>query len=230
MILISIVFKVVSSINTQNLANKNVENDEITIETSQMQTSQYNENDLNKENSNENNEDEINQKNSREDNIDDINNEKTDNKNNNTNKEKEINSSLSDWELILVNKNNKIPENYEIELTQIQYSHYVDSRIAESLEKMLSDAKSLNLDPIICSSYRTKEKQEYLFYNKVDEYIKNGNSYEKAYDLASYWVAIPGTGEHQTGLAVDIVSEEYQILDKKQEETRTSAMAYGKFL
>lgn len=46
-----------------------------------------------------------------------------------------------------------------------------------------------------------------------------GYNNEEAEELASFWVAIPGTGEHETGLAVDIVSEKYQILDEKQEET-----------
>ena len=33
------------------------------------------------------------------------------------------------------------------------------------------------------------------------------------------WVARPGTSEHQAGLAVDIVSVEYQVLDEGQEDT-----------
>lgn len=36
---------------------------------------------------------------------------------------------------------------------------------------------------------------------------------------AARWVAPPGTSEHQTGLALDIVSADYQLLDEKQAET-----------
>ena len=36
---------------------------------------------------------------------------------------------------------------------------------------------------------------------------------------AAMWVARPGTSEHQTGLAVDIVDTSYQILDEGQENT-----------
>ena len=32
-------------------------------------------------------------------------------------------------------------------------------------------------------------------------------------------MAVPGTSEHQTGLAVDIVDMNYQLLDEKQEDT-----------
>ena len=36
---------------------------------------------------------------------------------------------------------------------------------------------------------------------------------------AARWVAPPGTSEHQTGLAVDIVAASYQILDEAQADT-----------
>lgn len=32
-------------------------------------------------------------------------------------------------------------------------------------------------------------------------------------------MAVPGTSEHQTGLAVDLVASSYQVLDRKQEQT-----------
>ena len=36
---------------------------------------------------------------------------------------------------------------------------------------MLQAAKSEGLNPLICSSYRTNEKQEQLYQNKVSEYL-----------------------------------------------------------
>ena len=134
-------------------------------------------------------------------------------------KEKDIDSNISDWELLLVNKNHKIPENYKVELAELESGYQVDIRIAEPLEEMLSDARREGLYPIICSSYRSNEKQQKLYNNKVTEYERWGCTSEEAQEYASYWVAIPGTGEHETGLAVDIVSSDYQILNEKQEET-----------
>ena len=134
-------------------------------------------------------------------------------------KEKDIDSNISDWELLLVNKNHKIPENYKVELAELESGYQVDIRIAEPLEEMLSDARREGLYPIICSSYRSNEKQQKLYNNKVTEYERWGCTSEEAEEYASYWVAIPGTGEHETGLAVDIVSSDYQILNEKQEET-----------
>lgn len=132
----------------------------------------------------------------------------------------ETNGKITDWNLILVNKNNKIPENFNVELEEVEDGHFVDKRIAEFLKLMLSDARKEGLRPIICSSYRTQEKQEKLYSDKVKEYLKLKYNQEQAENLASYWVAIPGTGEHQTGLAVDIVSSNYQILDEEQEHTK----------
>ena len=134
-------------------------------------------------------------------------------------KEKDIDSTTSDWELLLVNKNHKVPEGYVVELEEVEDGHQVNKRIVKSLKQMLADARKEGLSPLICSSYRTNDKQQKLYNNKVREYERWGCSSEEAKEFASYWVAIPGTGEHETGLAVDIVSKDYQILDEKQEQT-----------
>lgn len=123
------------------------------------------------------------------------------------------------WNSILVNPWNPIPDDFTVELKNIENGHSVDARIAIYLEKMLADARAEGLSPMICSSYRTNEKQETLYTNKVKQYLSQGYSQEDAESEAGKWVAVPGTSEHQTGLAVDIVSSSYQILDQKQEET-----------
>ena len=84
---------------------------------------------------------------------------------------------------------------------------------------MITDARKEGLLPIICSAYRTTEYQTNLFNKKVKEYRKNGYSQKNAEEQASLWVTIPGTSEHELGLAVDIVGKNYQILDEKQENT-----------
>lgn len=134
-------------------------------------------------------------------------------------KQKPIDSNITDWNLILVNKDNIIPENYEVETVKIEEKWEVDVRIKDSLEKMLEDARKEGLDPIICSAYRTSNYQKNLFNNKVNEYKRKGYSQVNAEEQASYWVTVPGTSEHEIGLAVDIVSKKYQILDKNQENT-----------
>ena len=84
---------------------------------------------------------------------------------------------------------------------------------------MMDDARAEGLSPMICSSYRTWDKQRTLYDNETKRYMAQGYSKEEAEKEAAKWVAVPGTSEHQTGLAVDIVAQSYQILDKKQEDT-----------
>ena len=124
------------------------------------------------------------------------------------------------WELLVVNGANPLPEEFEIpELTQLKGGHAVDSRIYPALQQMMDDCRAAGLEPWICSSYRTREKQEELFQNKVERLLALGYSEEGAQEEAARWVARPGTSEHETGLAVDIVDKGYQILDRKQEQT-----------
>ncbi len=127
--------------------------------------------------------------------------------------------SPANWQLILANPWNTLPENFTVETKSFTNGHSVDKRIFNDLERMLEDAGKEGLSPIICSSYRSLEKQKTLFENKIGKYLNNGLSNEDAAVETAKWIAVPGTSEHQTGLAVDIVAKSYQMLDKEQENT-----------
>ena len=124
-----------------------------------------------------------------------------------------------DWCLVLVNKWDPMEADGDIELKQLSNGHAVDARIYPSLQQMMDDARSAGLSPVICSSYRTVSDQQELYSAKVEKYLSQGLSPEAAEAEAAKWVALPGTSEHQTGLAVDIVSLYYQTLDEGQENT-----------
>lgn len=136
-----------------------------------------------------------------------------------TNQNKSANSVVKDELLTLVNFENTIPKDWKVDLVQLNNGQSVDRRIYDDLIAMLQAAKSEGLNPLICSSYRTNGKQEQLYQNKVSEYLSQGYSKVEASDKAAFWVARPGTSEHQLGLAVDIVSTKNQRLDRSQENT-----------
>ena len=136
-----------------------------------------------------------------------------------TNQNKSAKSVVKDELLTLVNFENTIPKDWKVDLVQLNNGQSVDRRIYDDLIAMLQAAKSEGLNPLICSSYRTNEKQEQLYQNKVSEYLSQGYSKVEASDKAAFWVARPGTSEHQLGLAVDIVSTKNQRLDRSQENT-----------
>ena len=69
---------------------------------------------------------------------------------------------------------------------------------------MMDDCRAQGYSPIICSSYRTHEKQQELFNQQVQVYMNDGMDRQKAEAKTAKSVAVPGTSEHELGLAVDI--------------------------
>lgn len=124
------------------------------------------------------------------------------------------------WCLILTNAEYPVPEDYTVELKQIPGTEQsVDARIYDPLIKMLDAMKEAGLSPIICSAYRTLDRQEMLFNRKVKSYVKSGHTKEESYVLARQSISIPGSGEHCLGLAVDFFSRRYQKLEEGFENT-----------
>ena len=109
-----------------------------------------------------------------------------------------------DWQLILVNKWNPMPEDYQVELTELSNGQSVDERIYPALQKMFDTARSEGIYPTVASGYRTAEKQQDLMEEKIAEYQAEGLTAREAKRKAKEWVAVPGTSEHQLGLGVDI--------------------------
>ena len=129
-------------------------------------------------------------------------------------------SGEADGLLLLVNPWTPLPEDFlPGELVPVQNDQAVDARAYPDLQDMLQDMSQAGLSPLICSSYRSQERQQELYDNKVQRVMAEGVSLEAAQAEAARWVARPGTSEHQTGLAVDIVSLSNQMLDETQEST-----------
>lgn len=126
----------------------------------------------------------------------------------------EFSSSL----LILVNPWNEVPEGYSVELDTVE-GYLVDRRAATALAQMLADCRAAGFEPVICSAYRTQEYQEMLYRNKIMRLLAEGVPNKDAPAIAARSVALPGTSEHQLGLAVDLISETYTNLDQWQERT-----------
>ena len=127
------------------------------------------------------------------------------------------------WCLILTNAEYPVPEDYEVELESIPGTEQsVDKRIYEPLMTMIGDMKDQGLSPIVCSGYRTLDKQEKLFNRKVLSFVKAGHTKEESYNLARQTISIPGSGEHCLGLAVDFYTRRYHKLERAFEDTPES--------
>ncbi len=108
------------------------------------------------------------------------------------------------WELIVVNRSHRIPADYEVELTELANGEQVDARIYPALQEMFDAARADGLQLYVAAGYRTQEKQQQLLDEKTAAYENEGYPNAAAQKRAEEWVALPGTSEHQLGLAVDI--------------------------
>lgn len=109
-----------------------------------------------------------------------------------------------EWNLIIVNRWNELPEDYSIELTELSNGQKVDSRIYPYLQEMFDAARAEGVYPVVREGYRTEEEQQEILDDKIQTYINQGYSQSRAERTAKEWVALPGTSEHQLGIAVDI--------------------------
>ena len=123
--------------------------------------------------------------------------------------------------LYLVNPWNPLPEDYTVELAPINETHQIAAVAYQDFLDMFTDCKEAGFDPAVCSSYRTQEYQQGLFQNRIDRYVKEGYPEDEATVLAGRSVAVPGTSEHQLGLAVDIVDNNNWHLDETQADMPT---------
>ena len=126
---------------------------------------------------------------------------------------------LEDWNYLLVNELHPLAQGYTPELENTRNGQKVDKRIKADLEAMLDAAKEDGMNLLICSSYRTYQKQDSLMDRAIERYRKRGMDYTEAFFQAKKQIALTGTSEHHTGLAVDIVGSNHQSLDSAQADT-----------
>ena len=114
------------------------------------------------------------------------------------------------WYLKLVNAKNPMTQEDvpEVATETVDSNGYqVDARIIGDLQEMFDAARAAGRNPVICSAFRSWDTQEYLYQNKIERVMaEEGLSEEEARKEAGTVVAVPGTSEHQVGLALDIVS------------------------
>lgn len=117
---------------------------------------------------------------------------------------KQTQANSEDWKLILVNRTNPVPDNYQVQLTELSNGKKVDSRIYPELQQMFDDARTAGLALFVREGYRTNEEQQQILDERIQEYENQGDSKKDAQKAAEEYVALPGTSEHQLGLSVDI--------------------------
>lgn len=146
---------------------------------------------------------------------------------------KEFAEEKEEYYLLLANPDHALPQDFVPQTEIVQNSFKMDSRVAPAAREMIEAAKKDGVDLLVCSAYRSIDKQITLFNNMKQDYIAQGMSEEEAYAKTATAIAVPGTSEHHTGLAADIVTPNHQTLDPEFADTpagkwlHTHAHEYG---
>ena len=110
--------------------------------------------------------------------------------------------------LTLVNRTHAVPEGWTVSRVELRGGQSVDERIYPNLQAMFDTMRAQGLSPFVREGYRTHEYQVTVMQNRINTYLSQGYSESEAKRLAEQYVAVPGTSEHELGLAVDINSSD----------------------
>lgn len=130
-----------------------------------------------------------------------------------------VQTGTSEWYLRLVNPWNPLPDDYDYEENLATYrgSQQFDSRAMESLRQMIAAGSAYNLSA--ASLYRSYDLQVRLYERQVQYAKSQGYTGQAAEDKAATVVTRPGTSEHHTGLAVDVLGSGYSSLEQSFDQT-----------
>ena len=119
--------------------------------------------------------------------------------------------------MVLVNKESKLPEDWEktIELVNVTNglgeTYQVEKKAADAYSKLREELSNEGIIIELDSTYRTVAKQQEIWDSFEKEY---GIEYTKKY------VAVPGTSEHHTGLAIDVkLVKDGKVIDDNDKMT-----------
>lgn len=122
--------------------------------------------------------------------------------------------------LVLVNKENQVPKDYDAKLIEICNGRLRASQLLyDDLKKMLNDADREGYSFLISSAYRSAEKQQSLVDEDVEAFMQTGLNYNEALKETLKETMPAGYSEHQTGLALDILSSDNMEMNSSQEKS-----------
>lgn len=127
---------------------------------------------------------------------------------------------IDDWKMILVNRDYILPDDFEAELapciTDDPDSLKLDYRVAPHYNEMYNAALEDGIELVPVSGYRSVERQERNFENKIEKYLDQGYGKVEATQMAATIILPPGTSEHNAGLAMDICSLEQDFEETEE--------------
>lgn len=114
-----------------------------------------------------------------------------------------------DWALYVIGNDNPLPPDFTVDIKTVAGERTLDKRCAEYAIQMMNDAKEQGVGLYITSAYRSIQYQEENLQNYINRLMAQGYTKEEATEQAHKEIALPGHSEHNAGLAMDIVSDDY---------------------
>lgn len=120
-----------------------------------------------------------------------------------------VSSNKDNWALYVIGNDNPLPNDFTVEIKTVVGERTLDKRCADYAIQMLNDAKSQGVGLYVTSAYRSIQYQADNLQNYISRLMAQGYTKEEATKQAHKEIALPGHSEHNAGLAMDIVSNDY---------------------
>lgn len=126
------------------------------------------------------------------------------------------------WMLRIANYENVLPTDFTVETGLItpafarDQGMSFDARAVGDLNAMLAAANADGVNLLVISCFRTITRQTNLYNAEVQKWLNQGYSDADAKTKAGTIVAVPGTSDHNLGLAVDLNSVEESFENTRQ--------------
>lgn len=116
--------------------------------------------------------------------------------------------------LILVNASHPLATNFTPTLASVNIAYFcdpgkdnrMDSRAGPYAERLVQDSRAAGASVVLVSAYRSHTYQIENFDRSVSRLMAQGQTASAASAVTAESIAVPGTSEHETGLALDVCS------------------------
>ena len=118
-----------------------------------------------------------------------------------------------DWELLLVNWQHPI-KNEASQLQPLKNGYLLDERVIPFYEGLADDAQAAGIELAVISAFRSVADQEVVYDQQYQAHLAAGLSEAEAITATEKFITKPGTSEHHTGLALDVLDVPWYNAEK----------------
>ncbi len=120
--------------------------------------------------------------------------------------------SPDDWQLVLVGPDHKLEKEIDesTQLVSLDNGYLIDKRVEADYKAFANAASEAGFPLAMVSAYRSVSSQQEVFTQHVQEVMaQKGVTEEEATTETKLTMTEPGYSEHHTGLAVDVVDQDW---------------------